>query len=89
MFEEFMHNLKQTLMHMFGVLDSGHLSDVIDDAGLDLDSHLDNFYEVRYGVFKKASAELRVSVLLTTEREAEEVATLCDGRVGLLLIPRK
>lgn len=89
MFNQFTDNLKKLFVQIFGVLDSGYVADVLNDAAYDLESELAAFYEVRFGLIRKDRVELKTSLLFRTEQEAQEVAGLTDTRVGLVLVPAK
>jgi hypothetical protein len=89
MFNQFADNLKKILLHLFGVLDADYVNDVLNDMRFELASCLKNHYEVRFGLFKKSTVELKTSVLFPTEKEADQIAKMSDARVGILLIPRE
>jgi len=89
MFKQFTDSLKKIFIQVFGVLDSGYVADVLNDAAYDLESELAAFYEVRFGLIQKDRVELKTSLLFRTEQEAKEIAGLTDTRVGLVLVPVK
>jgi hypothetical protein len=89
MFKQFTDNLKKIFIQVFGVLDSGYVTDVLDDAAFDLETDLAAFYQVRFGLLQKDQVELKTSLLFRTEKEAQEIAGLTDTRVGMMLVPAK
>ena len=89
MFKQFTNNLKKILVQIFGVLDSGYVADVLDDAAFNLETDLAAFYEVRFGLLHRDHFELKTSLMFHTEKEAQEIAGLTDARVGMVLVPAK
>lgn len=89
MFKHFTDNLKKILIRAFGILDANYIADVLDDMGVEIDSHLAEWYEVRFALFQSGSVELKAAVLFPTERDAEEVAKMSGARVGMVLVAKK
>jgi len=89
MFKYLIDHLKTIFTDIFGVLDSGFVVDMLNDATFELEQALGNAYEVRYGLFRPDRVELKTSVLLQNEKEATEIARMSDARLGIVLVPKK
>ena len=89
MFEQLIENLKKIFTDIFGVLDSGFVTDMLDDATVELESALSKCYEVRYGLFRPDGVELKSCVLFHYEKEAAEIAGMSGARVGIVLVPKR
>lgn len=92
MLQHFIKRLRDIFQQTMSVLDEHYVDDLLHGLSLDIEAELENFYEIRHGLYDPGRGELMTRTCFTRE-EAQAFKrhhdAYRDASVCLVLIERK